>query len=622
MKLDIQLFASINVGDTYETTPIGIRPYGSQYSSNAYQMKFSVKLNSQNLANFTSNITITSYMRTLANSWGWSGFKNNIYMERYVKVNNETNYTRKNETDIQKLPTNNANNWVNCGSWSGDVNHASNGTCTLYVKSYINTTNASSYSYIPRATEQESEALILPALHKNPVINITGITEMNNYLTGVANNVIVQNLSTKRFDLSTTLYDSATISNITLSNGNTTATGTSSQITLDFINKNVSATNNTATIKAVIKDSYNSTGETQKTYTVIPYNKPSINTTTTVKRNGQLSGKVLLNLTGTFYNHTIGDRANTITVDYKHWEKGTTEPNSWTIIPNASVSVSGDNVSVSNYEIGTTDTSASNYFNFQKSYNVKIRIYDNMRISYASSYTYMSNTITKTIPLGEDVWGEYKDRLRIKKIENPNGIYSYNEGQVNTASGKNALLIKKATLADDGTPSDGVVMEYGNTTYTGQIFLTKGANNGVYYNGWSNGVRGTWRKFAYSPVVLYNDDTGIQSKSYASVSNLSSYSKLAITFSLYRNNDEANTGGTANMCWLDLTKVDSNGYARSGIVVAYSSAHLSNGNAQSNDFKALFEADINNNRVYCLFVFNGAVKIESNYVMTKIEGYY
>ena len=203
---------------------------------------------------------------------------------------------------------------------------------------------------------------------------------------------------------------------MTFSNGNTTATGTASPITLDFINKNVAMSGTSATIKAVIKDSYNTTGEVQQTYTAIPYNKPAINSQTTVRRNGQLTGKVLLNLTGTFYNHTVGSVANTITVDYKHWEKGGTEPNSYTQVPNQYVSVSGDNVSVSNYEIGTTDTSASNYFDYQKSYNVKIRIYDAMRRPYASTYTYIADEVTRTIPLGEPTWSEYKDRVDFRKI--------------------------------------------------------------------------------------------------------------------------------------------------------------------------------------------------------------
>ena len=504
MKLNIQKFASLNVGDTYETTPVNIKPYG--YSSNAYQMKFTVKLNSQNLSNFTSNITITSYMRTLNNSWGWSGF-NKIYMERYTKANDEAGYTFRNNTQLKSLPTNNANNWVNCGSWSDNIQHKSNGTCTLYVKNHLLTATSSSYSYIPQDTEQESEAITLHQLHKSPEITIDTITELNSNLTGVANNTFVQNLSKKSFAFTPGLYDSATVQGVTISNGSTSVTGTTSPLVLNFTNKNLYTTANILPIKAVISDNYNSTGEANVNYSsYILYNKPTINTSTTVKRNGQLSGKALLNLSATFYNATIGSKTNTITVKYRFWEKNTTEPDTWIIIPNASVTVNHNDVTVSNYEIGSTDTSASNYFNFQKAYNVKIYIVDAMQ---DANNNYMSDTVTKTISLGEDVWGEYKDRLRIKKIQNPDGIYSYNFGNVNTASGKGTLIVKRASQSEDSTPNNGVVLEYGNSTnWSGQLYIGDNATQGIYYNGWSNGTRGNWRRLADAPRTLYNNDTG------------------------------------------------------------------------------------------------------------------
>lgn len=407
MKLNIQLFASLNVGDTYETTPVNIIPYG--YSSAHYQMKMTVKLNSQNLSNFTSNITITSYMRTTGASWGWSGFSNNIYMERYTKVNDEAGYTRRNATDIPSLPTNNANNWVNCGSWTGDIQHRSNGTCSFYAKTYINTTNASSYKYIPRATEQESEILNVPALHKSPTIAIDSITEINSALTqyNVPNSTFVPYLSKKRFVFTPTLYDSATVTGVTISNGSTSVTGTASPLTLDFTNKTLYMTANVIPIKATISDNYNSTGETTVNYSnYIPYIKPTIiATTTTVKRNGQLSGKALLNFNATYYNGTVGSTNNVPTIKYRFWEKDTTEPSSWITI-NSGITINDNNISVSNYEIGSDNPSASNYFDFQKAYNVRIWFED----------VFLNDSTLKTIPLGQPVWSEYKDKVDFAKI--------------------------------------------------------------------------------------------------------------------------------------------------------------------------------------------------------------
>ena len=624
MKLNIQLFASLNVGQTYESPTVNIVPYG--YSSNAYAMKFTVSLDAQNVSGNYSTITITSYMKTLGNSWGWSGF-NKIYMERYTKANSESNYTSRNSTQLRSLPTNNANNWVNCGSWTGNIQHRSDGRCSLYVKNHLLTATSSSYGYIPRDTEQTSEELILNPLHKSPLISITGITELNNSLSGVPNDTFVQHLSKKRFTLSTTLYDSATIRGITVSNGETSVTGTANPLTLDFTNKTLYTTANILPIKAVISDSMNSTGETTVNYSnYILYIKPTITPTlTTTKRNGQLSGKVLLNLIATFFNGTIGNTTNALTVKYRFWKRGTTEPSAWITIPSSSVSVSGNNVSVSNYEIGSTDTSASNYFNFENAYDIRIQIND----------AFYSDSTLKGITVGEAVWDELKDRLRAKKIEvktdiiNPNlDLFSDTSGSDWQTMMKNKLdyCISNINTSKENMETfinggwSGINYGFGIFSKIGTTYqLIWHSDYGSYY---VRKIGSNYDYYSNSPITLYNNNTGIQSKSYASVSGLSNYKKLAITFTVYKNSDQANTGGTAHICWLDLTKKDGSGYARSGIVVPYSSQHLSGGNAQANDFKALFEADITNNRVYCLFVYSGSVQTSSGYVMTKIEGYY
>lgn len=624
MRLNIQLFASLNVGQTYESPTVNIVPYG--YSSSAYAMKFTVSLDAQNVSGNYSTVTITSYMKTLGNSWGWSGF-NKIYMERYTKANSESNYTSRNSTQLRSLPTNNANNWVNCGSWTGNIQHRSDGTCSLYVKNHLLTATSSSYSYIPRDTEQTSEELILNPLHKSPLISITGITELNNSLSGVPNDTFVQHLSKKRFTLSTTLYDSATIRGITVSNGETSVTGTASPLTLDFANKTLYTTANILPIKAVISDSMNSTGETTVNYSnYILYIKPTITPTlTTTKRNGQLSGKVLLNLIATFFNGTIGNTANTLTVKYRFWKRGTTEPSTWITIPSSSVSVSGNNVSVSNYEIGSTDTSASNYFNFENAYDIRIQIND----------AFYSDSTLKGVTVGESVWDEYKDRLRIKKAQIDTDIINPNLDLFNDTSGSDWKTMIKNKLdyciSNIKTSKENIEtfinggwsgVEYGfgifskiGTTYQ-LMWHTK---NGYCY---VRKVGNIYDYYSSIPNVLYNDSTGIQSGSYASVSGLSNYKKLAITFTLYKHSDYDNTGGTSNVCWINLSKANSNNKARGGMIVPYSSYSLSNNLIESDIFKALFEADITNNRVYCLFAYNNTVQSNNDYVMTKIEGYY
>lgn len=76
-----------------------------------------------------------------------------------------------------------------------------------------------------------------------------------------------------------------------------------------------------------------------------------------------------------------------------------------------------------------------------------------------------------------------------------NGLYCRPTGQVNTPVGNSMLVIKRATNSE--APNNGVVLEFGNSTsWTGQLYIGDNATQGIYYNGWSNGVRGSWIKLA------------------------------------------------------------------------------------------------------------------------------
>lgn len=73
-------------------------------------------------------------------------------------------------------------------------------------------------------------------------------------------------------------------------------------------------------------------------------------------------------------------------------------------------------------------------------------------------------------------------------------------GNVDTANGSlnGQLVIKSASVNTDGTPNNGVVFEFGNSTnWRGQLYLGDNADQGVYVNGWNNGVRGTWKKLMF-----------------------------------------------------------------------------------------------------------------------------
>lgn len=88
-----------------------------------------------------------------------------------------------------------------------------------------------------------------------------------------------------------------------------------------------------------------------------------------------------------------------------------------------------------------------------------------------------------------------------------NGFWSRDQGTVGTASGTGRLVIKRAVNTE--APNNGVVLEYGNSTsWTGQLFIGDNATQGIYYNGWSNGTRGSWRRLNEVGVSLYDNTTG------------------------------------------------------------------------------------------------------------------
>ena len=125
------------------------------------------------------------------------------------------------------------------------------------------------------------------------------------------------------------------------------------------------------------------------------------------------------------------------------------------------------------------------------------------------------------------------DFFRANSIEATNGIYSKVAGNVGTPTGGSNLVIKRANNSE--APNNGVVLEFGNSTnWVGQLYIGDNATQGVYYNGWSNGVRGSWRKLAWEPVSLYDNSSG----SNASITLSETSSNFAYLEIFYRTNDD------------------------------------------------------------------------------------
>ena len=125
-----------------------------------------------------------------------------------------------------------------------------------------------------------------------------------------------------------------------------------------------------------------------------------------------------------------------------------------------------------------------------------------------------------------------------------------------------------------------------------------------------------------TPVTLYDNTTGKKTGEYITISNITNYKRLQITFTAYYGST-TNTGGCSNICWLDLTRNHDN-LCRAGLAVPYysgSPSSATSGSAYGNAFYGVFEANISNGRLYCVIGINNEVIVNTNYVMTKVVGY-
>lgn len=277
----------------------------------------------------------------------------------------------------------------------------------------------------------------LNTLHTPPTINSYTITETNQKLidAGIANNVFVQNLSKKSFNISATTYDDATLTSYAVLNYVFRYLVDTNPVVIDFSERKLRVgdiTENKVPIAVGVVDSLGSSTIypdrdllLSDEYDAILYTNVTLDdTNTTAKRNGQISGRVNLNISGSYYNGVVGNKNQSSTykptIKYKFWQTGDTEPSTYAYtIPSANITISNGTFSVTDYDIGSTSESATNYFNPDYAYKVKIYVED-----------YFTNTTSseKSISVGLATWTEYRDRVDFQKIT----INGYNPFEYST----------------------------------------------------------------------------------------------------------------------------------------------------------------------------------------------
>ena len=315
--------------------------------------------------------------------------------------------------------------------WSGTTTHTKSFSFTIKdlessqsqlsdIKFRVSRTGSAADNYTKGAamSSKNCSNLQIGIGHTNPSDVSLIITEKNQKLidAGITNNTYVNNLSIKEYNIAATLHDGATATDYNLYNGIVPSFNKSTPFTIDYSIKELITWQETGKVpmRAQVLDNlggngYSSSASEPTLYDYIPYMKVNFNESqTVVKRNGQMSGKVKLNVNGTFYNGNIGNvTQGKPIIKYKYWKLGETEPLTFdNTIPSDNITVSENNFSVSGFEIGSIDETASNYFNPENAYRVKVYVEDNF-----TSYTSQE----KQIPVGEATWSEYKDRVDFKK---------------------------------------------------------------------------------------------------------------------------------------------------------------------------------------------------------------
>lgn len=563
-----------------------------------------------------------------------------------------------------------ASNVTDTTSWTppitlaNQIPNSASGSCTIICQTYNGTTLI--------GTKQVTLTLNVPS-SVVPTVSIGTLTEANASMQTLNWGVFVQNKSQLNIPITASgSYGSSISSIVTTING------------LSFTGANVTTstliTSGTNTISTTVTDSRGRTATTTKTYTVVAYSNPQITTATCVRSlsDGTESDE------GTYLKYSFvgsispasNHNAHNFKIGYKLKSYST-----YTYVDIDTTNYSlNDTDEVLNLNLDTNNAYDIIF--------VVTDTFTSSSISRAieTGFDLMNfNASGKSMAIGKV--SEASSTEELFEIALPTEIAGNTtiEGQLNiNATGDAELNMKSDTILlhnNNGTTFIGaknhnitfrpvdlhnnsnqmVLDNSGNLTVAGAISTTGndtgvscdnqtvgrkakftvsgGGNAGIYDNTNSNWIIKSSTNqtveiphplsvngYDITPYILYDSSSGtsgISGGNYLTINNLSTYKRLQITFTMYIGNT-TNTGGYSNICWLDLTRSNSN-LCRGGMAVPYfdgNMASASSGSLIGSPFTAIFEANLSNNRLYCLFGYNTEKKInDSYYMMTKVVGY-
>lgn len=362
-------------------------------------------------------------------------------------------------------------NWTIPTSFYAQIPNAKSKTGTIYCDTYSGGKMIGTKSTTFTATASESAC--------RPTVSAT-IKDTNSKTIALTGNSskLVKYKSTAQIVITSSVKNSATLKSVTV---NGKSVGTTGSITVNYTNVSTSKFTIVAT---------DSRGYTNTSYVVTPsyVNYVPLTISASFFRPQPTTGEVQLTYSGNYFNSSFGSVTNTISISWKYKE---TTATTWTTGGSITPTLSGNTISKKTISLGTK-------FDYQKAYDFQITARDKL--------TTVSQTLTVSVGMPIFYWG--KDFLDVvEKLIAEKGIKSKDTGNVGTAVGNGMLIIKRANNTE--APNNGVVLEYGNTKeYTGQLFIGDNAYQGIYYNGWSNGTRGKWRRLGDEPVSLFDNSSG------------------------------------------------------------------------------------------------------------------
>ena len=310
----------------------------------------------------------------------------------------------------------------------------------------------------------------------SPLINSATTTDTNATTTALTGDSakMVKYASNVQVSVNVSAQNSATISSVKVNGNAITISGGTGSITFN------GSSTNSFTIEVLDSRGYTTT--TTKTMTMVNYVPLTLNAT--MSRYQPTDGLVDISFSGNYFNSSFGSSNNSLTVQYRYKENGGSFGN-WT---NLTTTLSNNTYSGST-QISNIDYTKIYYFEIQAIDEIQTKKIENI-------------VITKGQPIF--YWDD--DEFGVNgKTTSTKGFISMDKGNVGTPTTDGNLVIKRANNTE--CPNNGVVLEYGGTSgWCGQLYIGDNATQGVYFNGWSSGTRGTWHRLAQDD--WFNDTAG------------------------------------------------------------------------------------------------------------------